>query len=182
MDSTMPPSFPFTANIAANEKVTLRAVAAAGHSFVGWRGDATGNAEATSVTMTCAKSVTAVFAPQTFHLSATVDGDTGGTVRVESGSSVDGPDSAFAYGTRVSVRAAAAPGYRFSHWSGAVQGADNPITLTIESDVSLVAHFHHASGFSWWWLAAIGGGVLGLLVFLRSRRSLPAAHQARRPD
>jgi hypothetical protein len=68
-------------------------------------------------------------------LSTSVNPSGGGTVN----RSPDKPyyDS----GERVTLTATAASGYRFSHWSGDASGNQNPITITIDSNKSVVANF-----------------------------------------
>ncbi|MDZ7778971.1 MAG: CARDB domain-containing protein [Gemmatimonadota bacterium] len=44
-------------------------------------------------------------------------------------------------GTVVSLTAVPAEGFRFSHWSGAVDGDANPVDLTMDADVAVTAHF-----------------------------------------
>lgn len=46
-----------------------------------------------------------------------------------------------AFGASVTLTAIPAPGYAFDHWSGDASGTDNPITVTIDSNKSVVAHF-----------------------------------------
>ena len=41
----------------------------------------------------------------------------------------------------VELTAVPAPGYEFSHWSGGATGSDNPVTLTMHYDLTIVANF-----------------------------------------
>jgi endoglucanase len=47
----------------------------------------------------------------------------------------------YAEGTAVTITANAATGYRFSNWSGSITGATNPVTITLNSNISVTAHF-----------------------------------------
>ena len=47
----------------------------------------------------------------------------------------------FASGTVVILRAWCAPGYKFDHWSGHASGTSPTITITMDSDKSITAHF-----------------------------------------
>ncbi len=47
----------------------------------------------------------------------------------------------FYLGKKVSVRAIPKDGYQFIRWSGNASGTINPITITIDSDTSITAHF-----------------------------------------
>ena len=48
-------------------------------------------------------------------------------------------------GSEVTLTTEAASGFRFDHWSGDVSGTDNPITITMDSDRSVVANFREAT-------------------------------------
>jgi len=47
----------------------------------------------------------------------------------------------FESGTMVTLNAVSAPGYLFDYWSGDASGTDNPITIIMDSDKSVTAHF-----------------------------------------
>lgn len=47
----------------------------------------------------------------------------------------------FPAGTRVTLTATPAPGWRFEGWSGDLTGADNPAVITIDRDKSITANF-----------------------------------------
>lgn len=74
------------------------------------------------------------------------------------------PSGPYASDTVVTAAADPSPGYRFEAWSGAYNGAENPFTFTIDSDVVLTATFvldveprTYAITAS-----ALGGGVVGV--------------------
>lgn len=54
---------------------------------------------------------------------------------------LDPDEEAYFEGTAVELEAVGAEGYDFSHWSGSVSGADNPMTVVMNSDLSITAHF-----------------------------------------
>ena len=96
--------------------------------------------------------------------------DAGGDVVVD-----PQPNSGQGYvkGTRISLRASAAEGYRFSHWSGGMQGEENPVTVIMDAGKEVNAHFVEASQFAWWWVAS-GVGVVAVALpayFLVARRT-----------
>ena len=71
------------------------------------------------------------------------------------------------------MSASAAEGYRFSHWSGAVRGEENPATLVMDAAKEVKAHFVEASRFVWWWVAP-GLGIVAIALpvyFLAIRRT-----------
>jgi alpha-tubulin suppressor-like RCC1 family protein len=78
-------------------------------------------------------SVTAVFSKSEYELSVTTEGE--GTVNINP------LKESYQYGEQVSLTAKAAIGWRFDHWEGAVTGNENPISLTICDDISLIAVF-----------------------------------------
>ena len=80
-----------------------------------------------------------------------------------SGGSVTGTAAGdYLPGTAVTVAAAAAPYYHWSHWTGDVpadQAAQNPLTLTLDQDRSVTAVFDAnltINGVPEWWLAQYG--------------------------
>jgi uncharacterized repeat protein (TIGR02543 family) len=64
------------------------------------------------------------------------------TVNAENGSVTLSPEMPFyLYGQTVTLTAEAEDGYIFSGWSGGITAADNPVTLTIDSDKTVTATF-----------------------------------------
>ena len=57
------------------------------------------------------------------------------------------PGGTYAAGTAVALTAVPAPGYSFDRWSGDASGTDNPTTITIDSNKSVVAHFKKLFGY-----------------------------------
>jgi len=47
----------------------------------------------------------------------------------------------YAGGSLVTITAVPASGWVFDHWSGDASGTDNPITITMDSNKSVTAHF-----------------------------------------
>jgi uncharacterized repeat protein (TIGR02543 family) len=68
-------------------------------------------------------------------------------------------------GTVVTVRANDAGGYAFDHWSGDLTGSNNPETITMDSDLTVTAHFNYVLSIT---LAPLdGGSVTGAELPLR---------------
>lgn len=65
----------------------------------------------------------------------TLNADTGGTTDPAPGVSV------FGGGTEVSIKAVPDQHYRFLEWSGDAEGGVNPITVVMDSDKNITAHF-----------------------------------------
>ena len=153
----------------ADYSVVLKAIPAPGYRLANWGGDASGNSETVELTMSCNKSVTAVFSLITYALTVQVDLYAGGKVTVEP---QPGTGVGYAMGTQVTLNANATEGYRFSHWSGDISGQDNPVILAMNSAREVNAHFVKTSGFAWWWIAPGAGVVIIalLIYFLTARR------------
>jgi uncharacterized repeat protein (TIGR02543 family) len=113
-------------------EVTLVAVPAQGYAFDGWSGDVTGKTSPVTLAMNGDKSVVAHFKIQ-YTLNASVGPDGGGTVTPVSGSYDDGSE--------VTLAAVPTQGYAFDRWSGDVTGKTSPVTLAMNGNKSVVAHF-----------------------------------------
>src|SRR5204863_522101 len=101
--------------------------------FVGWSGDATGEANPLTVVMNAAKSITATFALDTYALDVTVVG---------SGAVAKSPDqAAYAHGSSVELTATPATGWLFAGWSGDASGTDNPLTVVMDGVKNVAATF-----------------------------------------
>lgn len=139
------------------QTVTLEAVPAPGYRFVGWSGDVAGDNPSASLVMSCAKSVTANFAPATFALTLEATPAEGGVVTAEPARQ----HHQYTSGETVTLRATPAPGYRFDHWEGGLSGEENPAAVTMYTDLAASAHF--TGIFQWWWVAA-GIGAAAVMV------------------
>jgi peptidoglycan/xylan/chitin deacetylase (PgdA/CDA1 family) len=117
-------------------EVRVRATAASGATFMGWSGAATGAQNPISVLMDSDKALTAHFSGGgvvTYVLTVASEGS-GAT------SPLAGTHS-YASGTTVSASATPASGATFTGWSGAATGMENPISILMDSDKALTAHF-----------------------------------------
>lgn len=54
-------------------------------------------------------------------------------------------DNQYEHGTSVTLTAQSATGYVFDHWSGDSGGSTNPVTITMDADKSVTAHFNESS-------------------------------------
>ncbi len=115
--------------------VTLTANPASGYEFDYWSGYATGTSTTTTLTMDTDKSVTAHFAPIQYSLTISVIPLAGGSV------APDPPDGIYDAGTAVELTATASVGYTFSQWSGNASGTSTSVTVTMDSDKLVTAHF-----------------------------------------
>ena len=170
MDSVKPDAYPKEYTYPSGQQAELKAVPAPGYRLVNWSGSVDGNDETIELAMTCPKTVTAVFAPTACGLTVHAAPDGGGEVTLDP---QPGSEQGYVSGTRVSLSATAAEGYRFSHWSGDVEGEENPVTLVIDVSKEVDAHFVEASAFAWWWVAP-GVGVVAIALpvyFLLARRA-----------
>ena len=113
--------------------VDLTATPATGWHFVGWSGDASGDANPLQVTMDGNKNITATFAINTYTLTVTPVGS--GSV----GKSPDQPD--YPHGTLVDLTATADAGWTFTGWSGDASGSTNPLQVTMDGNKNITATF-----------------------------------------
>lgn len=112
--------------------VTITANPTAGYKFNGWSGDLTGAINPATLTMDSGKTITASFAPITYTLNVSA---TNGTVAL---SPAGGTYSA---GTVVTMTASPVASYMFNGWSGALNSATNPATITMDANKSVTANF-----------------------------------------
>lgn len=90
-----------------------------------------------SLTMDVSYRVTAHFVRIEYGIATAVSGT--GTVAVD-------PDSGpYHYGDGVTLTATPQPGWQFDNWSGSATGSQNPIDLTIQTDIDVTAHFSEVS-------------------------------------
>lgn len=115
-------------------EVTITAEPASGYEFVHWTGDVSGSDKSITVTMDSDKSVEAHFI-RVHNLSKSLDPSKGGTI------SISPSGGTYEEGTEVTVTAEPASGYEFDHWAGDATGSDKTITVTVDSDKNIEAHF-----------------------------------------
>ncbi len=109
--------------------VDLKAIPAAGWSFSGWTGDASG-IENTTITMTGNKTVTATFTQDTYYLTMITVGN----------GSVNPGNNSYASGTTIDIEAINEVGWTFDGWSGAAEGLSNT-TITMNANKTVTATF-----------------------------------------
>jgi hypothetical protein len=121
--------------------VTLSESPAGGSSFAGWSGACTGTG-ACRVSMTAARSVTAVFSRVTYTLAVAKTGTGSGTVVSTPAGVSCGSDCSQPYnsGTTVVLTADTATGSRFGGWSGACTGTGS-CQVTMNAARSVTASF-----------------------------------------
>ncbi len=136
------------------DNATLTAEAAPGYIFSHWEGSLTGNANPAQLSMTGNQSVTAVFNPT---VQVVREPSQGGTVTLEPEQPLDG----YAPGTEVTATAVAAEGYEFDRWSGDLSGGEGQQSFTVDSPLTIAAHFATPREFPWKW---VGVGIAGLLL------------------
>jgi hypothetical protein len=109
-----------------------------GYKFNSWGGDLSGAETTTTITMDRDKSISANFETiPTFELKSSASN---GIVRFNPSGST------FEEGTKVSLKAIPDFGYRFSGWSGDIQGVDNPVTVVMDANKSITASFTRLQG------------------------------------
>jgi hypothetical protein len=134
-------------NLPVGSAITLTATPVAGATFTGWSGACTGSAQTCTISMTSAKSVSAVFATAAAGtLTITVNGK--GTVSAPAGKCIGTATTKtciqkYARGRRVALTASAAAGNAFAGWGNACVAAGKKLTctLTLATARSVTASF-----------------------------------------
>jgi hypothetical protein len=79
------------------------------------------------------------YEPFVFTLATSADPAGAGSVSVSPGANC--PANTYADGTNLTLTAVPASGYVFDHWGGDATGTSNPLSLAIDSDKAVTAHF-----------------------------------------
>jgi hypothetical protein len=116
----------------AGTKLKIETIPNDGYKFNHWSGDASGSDNSIKITMDSDKSIKANFIRQ---YKLTINTGEGGTTNPSPGTYIFDP------GTEVTIKATPDSGYRFGDWSGDIAYMDNPITVTMNSDMSIKANF-----------------------------------------
>ena len=127
---------PIKENYACDEPVTLTPVPNVGYRFDHWSGDLTGTTNPGTLVMNATKTVTANFVADTQY-TLTVSANPGGA-----GTVTKSPDKpAYSAGESVTLTATPAAGNLFTNWSGSASGSTNPLTVVVNSNLTIVANF-----------------------------------------
>lgn len=139
-------------NYACGESVSLTPVPAEGYKFDSWSGDLTGSAVPGQLIMNATKNVTANFVPNvqyTVFVSA-----------VGAGAVTKSPDKPlYSAGDLVTLTATPNLGNTFVNWSGGATGSTNPLTVPVNSNLTVVGNFAAAPNRTLT-LTPIGGGTI----------------------
>ncbi|MDI6765831.1 MAG: choice-of-anchor D domain-containing protein [Bacteroidota bacterium] len=112
--------------------VQLTATPALGYHFVSWSGDTSGTTNPISIVMNSNKNITANFAINTYTL--TVNATNGMVTKIPN-------QPTYTHGTSVQLTATPAVGYHFVSWSGDTSGTVNPISIVMNGNKNITAHF-----------------------------------------
>ncbi|TVR18423.1 MAG: hypothetical protein EA391_02275 [Balneolaceae bacterium] len=108
-----------------------------GWVFLEWQGDLEGNDNPQTLTMDEAKNVTAVFVRDKFEIEIHTDGE--GQVDIEV---IEEPaKDVYPFETVLQLTAKASDGWEFIGWEGDLDGNENPVTFTVDDNVSITAVF-----------------------------------------
>jgi uncharacterized repeat protein (TIGR02543 family) len=120
----------------AYEVVNITATPATGYAFDHWTSEvASASSASTTVTVTAAKTVTAVFLAVNHTLTMAANPSGGGTTDPAVGGHT------YLEGTVVYLTATPNIGYVFSNWTGGVTGTTNPTSVTMSADKTVTANF-----------------------------------------
>lgn len=112
------------------ESITVTATPETGYRFTGWSGTVTSTDNPLAVTVSEDVALTANFV-QTFALN----------VSSGAGGSVDTLSDRYDVGSSVTLTATPDMDYRFDGWTGDVTSSENPLTVTVDQNLSVNANF-----------------------------------------
>lgn len=139
------PSFP------PNTQVQVTATPADGYSFTNWSGDLSGTNPTQTITVNANMAIVANFSQGQYTFSAVSSGN--GSVAWEPVKPL------YAAGEVVTVTATADSGFSFAGWTGDLISSLNPLTVTINGDTEITAHFVPQVNYTLT-LNALGGGTI----------------------
>ena len=128
---------------AAGTEVTLTATPASGFTFGGWSGSvdsADANTNPLTVTVDSDLDITAFFFLEEaalFTLEVSVDSDDAQSGTVAVSPAFDSYET----GSEITLTATPADGYEFTGWTGDATGTDNPLVISISTNLSIGATF-----------------------------------------
>ncbi len=118
-----------------DQVVSLSVSANTGYTFTGWSGSVFGKDNPKSITMTGPKKVRANFKKNTYPFKVSSDPTSAGSV-------VRSPQKfQYSHGDQVILTATPKEGYVFNGWGGDVSGSQNPMTITVNHPMTVIATF-----------------------------------------
>lgn len=154
------------------ELVLVTAIPDAGWQFIHWQGDISTTANPVSFQMLKDMAISAVFEevpvpPEEAVVTITALGQ--GTTNPEPGAHI------ILIGELLTITAIPQPGYQFDHWQGDITGIENPKTIEVTGNLSIVAVFvteiPPAPSLRWMWgPVAIVTLVIGAVLVQRRRK------------
>lgn len=156
-------SYPATSTFNSGTNVSLEAVPAPGYVFSNWSGDLSNEVNPTTILIDCNKSIIANFSKTGYALTVQVNGSGSTTPAVGT--------SDYSDGQQVIITATPARGWQFESWTGDVTDSKSAIiTVTMDSDKTVIANFSKQTTRSALILAVFGGIlILSLIVMLIKR-------------
>lgn len=128
---------PVKENYGCDEAVSLTAVPAQGFKFNTWGGDLSGTENPKTLVMNATKNVVANFVTDVQY---TVTTNVAGAGQV-----TKSPEKAtYSAGEQVTLTATPNLGNVFSNWSGNATGAENPLVVTVNSNLNITGNFASA--------------------------------------
>jgi len=119
----------------SGSQIKITAVPAVGWEFDSWSGAVESPENPVIVTMDNPKEVTATFIRKKYDITVNVEGE--GEVTEE----VIVQPGQYDYETQIKLTAIAAEGWEFVYWDGDIQSSENPIVVSMNSDVEISAVF-----------------------------------------
>ncbi len=116
----------------------VEAVPEPGWEFTNWEGDFTGSVNPFDLTMNGNKTLVANFERKAFVLTTDVAGNGQVLTNLISGSE---DEDGFLFESEIELTAVPAENWNFVRWEGDIESAENPITVSMDQDISLVAVF-----------------------------------------
>jgi hypothetical protein len=112
--------------------VEVTATPAAGYRFDHWEGGASGQSPTVQLTMDSSKNLTAYFT-KTYTVSVSATPASSGSVSPNGGTYDEGKE--------LTLAATPAQYYKFNGWSGDASGTSDHVTITVDSNKTIVASF-----------------------------------------
>lgn len=155
-------------------RVRLLAAAEPGSVFTGWSGDVTGSELACDLVMDSDKQVIASFEQKSYSLHVSQTGQGRGSIidGSETAQIIEQPGGTNIHPAGVLLTLTAAPDHNsvFAGWSGAITSREPRISLLMDADKSLVAHFEEKS---YSLAVACNGGGKGVISIIPEGQSYP---------